>query len=48
MNALRSQVIEQVGTASDAMADWRDIVPEEVEKIEKRIREDQISPPDIG
>jgi hypothetical protein len=36
---LSAQVIEQIGTAGDAMEDWRDLVPDEVEKIERRAKE---------
>jgi hypothetical protein len=36
---LSAQVIEQIGTAGDAMEDWRDLVPDEVERIERRATE---------
>lgn len=36
---LSAQVIEQIGTAGDAMEDWKDLVPDEVEKIERQAME---------
>lgn len=33
-------VIEQIATANDAMEDWRDIAPEEVKELERRVRAD--------
>lgn len=35
---LESIVLEQLATADDALEDWRDIVPEEVEELRKRLR----------
>jgi hypothetical protein len=34
LDVLAAQVLEQIGTANDAMEDWRDLVPEEVAEIE--------------
>jgi hypothetical protein len=39
LDILEAQVVGQIVTASDAMEDWRDLVPEEVEEIENRARE---------
>lgn len=36
---LRAMVIEQIATADDAMSDWRDIVPDEVARIEREAEE---------
>ncbi len=36
---LRAMVIEQIHTADDAMSDWRDIVPDEVARIEREAEE---------
>jgi len=36
-----AQVGEQVMAASHAMEDWRDIVPEDVEEMERQARERQ-------
>lgn len=32
------QITEQIGTANDAADDWRDIVPNEVDRVEKALR----------
>ena len=37
--ALDYIVVEQIGTGADALEDWRDLVPEEVEAIEAKARE---------
>lgn len=42
LDLLRAQVIEQIGTANDALGDWRDIVPDEVRAVEA---EYQVRPP---
>ena len=34
-------VIEQLSTADDALEDWRDIIPEDVAELERRIRDRQ-------
>ena len=39
MDLLEVQIIEQIGTANDALEDWRDIVPSEVAAVEVEIRE---------
>lgn len=36
LDMIQFMVNEQIATGQDAMEDWRDIVPEEVEEIEKR------------
>lgn len=33
------QITEQIGTANDAVDDWRDIVPDEVERVEKALQQ---------
>lgn len=37
---LEEIVIEQLSTADDALEDWRDIVPEDVEELEQKRRSD--------
>lgn len=39
LDVLRVQVTGQIGTANDAMDDWRDLVPEEVAELEQRAQE---------
>ncbi len=39
LGILEAQIVEQIGTASDALEDWRDIVPEDVAEIERRAKE---------
>jgi hypothetical protein len=34
--ALDQLVEEQIATADDALEDWRDIIPEEVEQVEEQ------------
>ena len=34
---LEGIVVEQLTTASDALEDWRDIVPEDVEELYQRL-----------
>lgn len=36
LDLIQALVNEQIATGQDAMEDWRDIVPEEVEEIERR------------
>ena len=36
LDLIQALVNEQITTGQDAMEDWRDIVPEEVEQIERR------------
>ena len=36
LDLIQALVHEQIATGKDAMEDWRDIVPEEVEEVEKR------------
>ena len=36
LDLIQALVHEQIATGQDAMEDWRDIVPEEVEQIERR------------
>ena len=35
LSVLSAQIIEQIGTADDALNDWRDLVPEEVAALER-------------
>ncbi len=37
LNIYQAVVMEQIATADDAMEDWRDLVPEDVEELEKKI-----------
>ena len=37
LDKLESLVIEQIATASDALEDWRDIVPEDVEELRAKL-----------
>ena len=39
MDTLSAQVLEQIGTANDAMDDWRDILPDEVDKVTSEIKD---------
>ena len=39
LQLLEAIAVEQIGTADNALDDWRDLVPEEVEAIEKQARE---------
>ena len=39
LDLLLVQVTEQIGTANDAMDDWRDLVPDEVQAIEDQASE---------
>ena len=36
LDLIQALVDEQIATGQDAIEDWRDIVPEEVEEIERR------------
>lgn len=36
---LQAIVTEQLSTADDALEDWRDLIPEDVEELEQRIKE---------
>ena len=36
LDLIQALVHEQIATGKDAMEDWRDIVPEEVEEVERR------------
>ena len=36
LDLIQALVNEQISTGEDAMEDWRDIVPEEVEEVERR------------
>ena len=38
LEKLESIVIEQLATADDAMEDWHDLVPEEVDELKKRLK----------
>ena len=38
LDRLQATVIEQIATADDALEDWRDIVPEDVEELQRRVR----------
>lgn len=37
LDRLESLVIEQIATADDALEDWRDIVPEDVEELRAKL-----------
>lgn len=37
LQILKSMVVEQASTADDALEDWRDLVPDEVERIEAEV-----------
>jgi len=39
LDKLEAIVVEQIATADDAMEDWRDIVPEDVEELRQRVRD---------
>ncbi len=41
LDTLEAIVTEQIATANDAIEDWRDIVPEDVEEVEMRWRKRQ-------
>ncbi len=38
LDKLEGMFIEQIGTADDAMEDWRDIVPEDVEELRAQLK----------
>lgn len=38
LDTIQAIVVEQIATAGDALEDWRDVVPEDVEEVEKRLR----------
>ncbi len=38
LDLLRVQVLEQIGTATNALEGWRDILPDEVAELERRAR----------
>lgn len=40
---LNAIVIEQLSTADDALEDWRDIVPEDVEELKQKLQSDDIT-----
>jgi hypothetical protein len=39
---LEAIVAEQIWTATDALEDWRDLIPEDVEEVERRIAARQV------
>jgi hypothetical protein len=39
LRTIQAIVIEQIATADDALEDWRDIIPEDVKEVEKRMSE---------
>jgi len=39
LDKLKAIVTEQIATADDAMEDWRDIIPEDVEELQQRVRD---------
>jgi len=41
LKRFRAIIIEQIYTTIDALEDWRDIVPEDVEEIEQRFKENK-------
>lgn len=38
LDIIRAIVVEQIATADDALADWRDVVPDAVEEMRKETR----------
>jgi hypothetical protein len=44
LDTIEAIVVEQVATAGDSLEDWRDIIPEEVEEVESRVRSRQSYP----
>lgn len=38
LRVIEAIVVEQIATVSDALEDWRDIVPEDVEELEARLK----------
>ena len=38
LDSLEAVVVEQIRTANDAMADWSDIVPDDVEGFRQRVQ----------
>ncbi len=43
LDLVQALVNEQIRTGRDAMEDWRDIIPEEVEQVERRMAENDQS-----
>jgi len=41
LDTLEAVIIEQIATADDALDDWRDLVPEDVEEVERKLRNRQ-------
>jgi len=35
---VRAMIVEQLGMSGDALEDWRDLVPDEVEKLERELK----------
>ncbi len=40
MAIIKAIVIEQIGTAGDALEDWRDLVPESVEELRGKLKQE--------
>jgi hypothetical protein len=43
LDLIATQALEQIGTANDAMEDWRDLVPDEVANIEGKVEGEEQS-----
>lgn len=39
LQVLQAMVTEQIATVDDALEDWRDIIPKDVEEIERKLKE---------
>ena len=39
---IEAKITELIDTAGDALEDWRDIIPEQIEEVERRIRERRV------
>ena len=42
LDVIEAIVLEQIPTGADALEDWRDIVPDDVADVERRLREQQV------
>ena len=48
LTVLQAIVTEQISTADDAMEDWADIVPDEVNELRRRLDSKTVGGPDDG
>jgi hypothetical protein len=39
LDVLQVIVVEELATANDALEDWRDLIPEDVAELDRRLRE---------